>query len=359
MRSAPLLLLLAACAADPGATAAGGPAARPEGADVLLLATRPRTGVTTLHRARTGALSAPLVTLAHHGEAVVRAAVHPGGAVWATVDVEAARDPSFAASLLRLSPGRGPERLAEDVVYASRPLVTADGRVFVTRGSAGAVGPAGRVDELHVDEIDETGASRTVLAAPGFALFLAGAAGGELVLYHVVPEAQGSGARASLLAVDPDTAAVRALAQIPPFARDFSIAEGDVVFQDLAPDGTFGVQRVSLRGGAPRAEGPGAGAPRLAPFAWEGVGLLRSDERGLLVRGEPRRAPGRAPDDVEQILDVSADGAAVAGLRHRPGRSASGQGPVPFVLRADGELLDLPSPDGARVAVAGFSRGGW
>ncbi|MGK4005952.1 hypothetical protein WMF31_25245 [Sorangium sp. So ce1036] len=343
----------------PAALAA--PAARAAPARVALLATPPGATRSTLHIAEVGGGKAgpPLATLRHLADATVRARVVPGTPiVVATADTDPARDRSFNASLFRIEPHAEPTTLCDGVVHASRPLVTADGRVFVARGVAGPEphpgdGPARlRVDALTVDEVDlATGATRTVHAHRGYLAFLAGAWSGDLVIYRVSP---GS---ADLVLVNPDSGATRVIApKIPPFARDFSIdaAAGALVFQERheSDPGAWVVERLDLTSGK-RTRLEVSAWSGLAPHAWPGGGLAYTPDRGagLVVRGARAAVRGPLGAGVDAIQAVSQDGAWVAALHTNPSAF-----PVPFAIHAEsGEVAAIPAPRRARIAVAGFA----
>ncbi|MCC6558839.1 MAG: hypothetical protein IT372_38395, partial [Polyangiaceae bacterium] len=250
-----------------------------------------------------------------------------------------------------------PEALCDRVAYASRPLVTASGRVFVSRGVAGpepAPGGKGRatplrVDALTVDEIDpSTGAARTVHAMSGQILHLAAAWKNEIVLYRIAP------AGADLVAVDADSGAVRPLADMLPYARDFSIDQttGALVFQErdeLDPK-TWVIDRMDLATGQRTrlATSPSHG---LAPHAWPGGGVAYTpDRRGMALLGAAASVGAPLGPGVDAVQAISPDGAWVAALHTNP--SAFG---VPFAVRSDtGEVAAIPAPPGSRVAIAGF-----
>lgn len=328
---------------------------------VAILATPPGAARTTLHIAPVGGAKAgpALATLQHLSDAVVRARVVPRTRlVVATAETSPSRDRSFNASLFRIQPGAEPVALCDGVVHASRPLVTAAGRVFVSRGVAGPEpqpdnDPAQlRVDALTIDEVDlATGAIRTVHRHAGHLAFLAGEWKGELVLYRVSP------ASADIVLVDPDSGAARVIApSIPPFARDFSIdaAAGALVFQERheTDPGTWVIDRLDLAYGK-RTRLEASASHGLAPYAWPGGGLAYTPERatGLSVIGA--RATVRSPlgPGIDAIQAVSQDAAWVAALHTNPSAF-----PVPFAIRVEsGEVATIPAPPGARIAVAGFT----
>jgi hypothetical protein len=341
-------------------TAVAAPAA-PSAPTVAILATPPGAARTTLHLVSVGGAKAgpSLATLQHLSDAVVRARVVPRTRlVVATADTSPSRDRSFNASLFRIRPGAEPVALCDGVVHASSPLVTSEGRVFVSRGVAGQEPSPDdnlarlRVDALTIDEVDlATGAIRTVHRYTGHLAFLAGAWNGELVLYRVSP---GS---ADIALVDPDSGATRVIApSIPPFARDFSIdaAAGALVFQERheTDPGTWVIDRIDLaRGKRTRLEA--SSSHGLAPYAWPGGGLAYTPERatGLSVIGARATVRGPLGPGIDTIQAVSQDGAWVAALHTNPSAFA-----VPFAIRVEsGEVAAIPAPPGARIAVAGFT----
>lgn len=330
-------------------------------ATVALLATTPGAAQTTLHFAAIGALKAspPLAVLRHLPDATVRASVVPGTTVVvATADTRPTRDASFNASLFRLAPKAEPALLCDRVVHASRPLVTAAGRVFIARGVAGPEpspddhgAPGLRVDTLTIEEVDpRTGAARVVHTHRGYLVFLAGAWNGELILYRVAP------GHADLVAVNPDSGAERAVApSILPFARDFSIdaAAGALVFQerDEADPGVWVIDRLDLATGK-RLRLATSANNGLAPHTWPGGGVAYTPDRsaGLTVLGAQAVKRGPLGPGVDAVQAIAADGAWVVALHTSPGAFA-----VPFALRpSDGAVPSIPAPPGARIAVAGF-----
>jgi hypothetical protein len=339
----------AAPAAAQDAVAARGPT-------VALLVTRPGAGYTSLVLTRAGASAAPVPVgrFDHADGAAVKGAILPGtSVVLAVADTVAARDLSFASSLFRVEPHRPAARLCDDLVYASRPLVTALGRVFVVRGAAGSPSPtAAREDAFSVDEIDPaTGRARPVHTFAGYLAFLAGAHGREILVYRV------GAAGADLVGVDPDSGQVRVIAPaLLPFARDFSVdaARGAVVFEerDERDSGTWVVDRIDLASGA-RTRLASARRLSLAPSVWPGGGVAYAPDStsGLTLIGrtmKPILAPTR--DGVDQVQALAPDGAWVAALHTRPGEL-----PIAFAIEAaTGRTLALPAAPGERVAIAGF-----
>lgn len=343
-----------------GAPAAAQDAVTASGPTVALLVTRPGAGYSSLVLTRAGASAepVPVARFDHAAGAAVKGVVLPGtSAVLAVADTVATRDLSFASSLFRVEPHRPASRLCDGLVYASRPLVTKAGRVFVSRGTAGPAPSAastldGREDALVIDEIDPgTGHARTVHSFAGYLAFLAGAHGREILVYRV------GAAGADLVSVDADSGDVRVIApSLLPFARDFSVdaERGAVVFQerDERDSRTWVVDRVDLASGA-RTRLAAARSMSLAPSVWPGGGVAYSPDgrSGLTLIGRKMK-PIQAPtgEGIDQVQALSEDGAWVAALHTRPG-----QFPLAFAIEsATGSTLALPAAAGAHVAVAGF-----
>jgi len=305
--------------------ASGTAAAEPR---VALLATDPQGDDTELYFVAADAPLPPAVASFNHLEgASVQAAVVPGtDTVVAVADREPARDASFASGLVRLAPGAPPWWLINRVVVASRPLVTADGKIFVTRGNAGADrGDDYRIDSFTVDEIDlESGRPRMVHATGGYLVHLAGAWRGDLLLYRVAPEG------ADLVAQPIAGGTPRVLLpSLPPYARDFTVdPAGGLLFQNLAGR-RWVVERLDL-------------AARVAV--------------PIFMKSEVAAAPQLWPDG---RLSLAADRRVVAlsADRRHAAVIVSGPGgrPVPLVVDVStGVGRELPSPEGRRVTLAGF-----
>ncbi len=325
---------------------------------VALLVTKPGALHTSLYVASPGdtAPSAPLATFTHLAGATVRAAVLPGTTTLvATADTAETRDLSFNASLFRVAPHSPPEQLCDGVVHASRPLVTADGRVFVSRGAPGPDPTSAkladmRVDTLTIDEVDpSTGMLRTVHTASGYLAFLAGSYGREVLVYRVFPGG------ADIVGVDMDTSVERILVpSLPPFARDFSVdrATGTLVYQGRheTDSHTWTLDRVDLvtLDHERLLESP---SMNMVPFALTGGVLVYNPlgRGGLTVLGGT--SVGRPlGDGVDWVLATSEGGQFLAGLH-----TVQGQLPAPFLVDTEsGQAALLRAPEGARVAVAGF-----
>jgi hypothetical protein len=212
--------------------------------EVAVLSTAPESEVTELRFQALGdsKLSPVAGQLVHLPRESALGAMIPGTRSVVVVAATAwQQDLSFASSLFVLEPGKAARVLADRVAISTRPLVTADGRVFVQRGRPGE----GRIDSLTIDEIDvRTGRAREVLAFSGYTAFLAGSIGRELLVYRV-------GLRgADLIAVHADALGVRVLIPaLPALARDFAeTADGRaLLFTQGEPNGTrWFVERLDL-----------------------------------------------------------------------------------------------------------------
>lgn len=325
-------------------------AAAPEPPSLVLLATRgtePRTGVYVVPPG-TARLPPPIAVVEHLPDAAVRGALVPGrDTVLVVADRAPVRDHSFDASLLRVEPGRAALPLCDRVDHASRPLVTAGGRVFVARGRPGPARPDGyRIDELTVDEVDlASGATRVVFSGRGQHVSVQGAVGGELVLYLV------GATDAALLAAPMDGGAPRTIVSgLAPFARDFTVDGARVIFQtrDEARRDLWVIDRVDVRTGA-RERLVTAAVQHLAPFAWPGGDVAYDAGRGLaLLRGGLRAPAGAGPDVVRA---VAADGRRAAAWHYRPGE----QHPDVLILDAAARLVErIPAPRATRLEIVGF-----
>ncbi len=291
----------------------------------------------------------------HVAGAAVRGAIVPGAGVVAIADTAPRRDLSFAASLFMLEPGRAARRLCDEVVHASRPLVAPDGRVFVVRGAAGPEGDPSqlRADFLRVDEIDvETGVARTQHAFTGQLLHLAGWYDGALLIYRI------DGDSADIVALDPDGGAVRTvLADLLPFARDFSVDADALVFldRDETDPRRWHVLELDLAGGGVRSLAE-TDSVRVGPFAGAGAVFVAS------AAGPLARLRGRGPQPHSPCREVTASGCADVlrwtgadgrwsiGMHHRPGVL-----PRPFVLDAASGRTSLTSAPVGWIEPLGFA----
>ncbi len=295
---------------------------------------------------------APIVArFAHVEGSSVAGALLPGTrVVVATATLVPTRDPSFASGLVRLEPGQPARLLASGLAVGARPLVTAEGRVFVARGVAGPMPEDGRgalrVDALSVVEVSpDTGRLRPVYEVRGYVTHLAGALGRELVIYEVRP----AGAR--LLAVHVDTLAVRVLlADLAPLARDFVVdaLRRRVLFTQGDPSThAWHVAALDLSTGtlARLAEGPDVA---LLPAVLPGgaVAVSPGPGAGLVVAGGARALPPQG-EGYERLRAVH-EGVAI-GLHERPSAF-----PAPFAVElSTGEAVRLLAAPDARLDVAG------
>lgn len=324
-----------------------GAAARRSDLVVALLATEPEGAGSELYLlpADGGELPAPALRLAHRHGAAVRGAItgdsaHP--VLLAVADLAPGSDRSFGSALLRVEPGRAQATLAEGVVYASRPVLASPREVLISTGSPGVVAEGtGRVDALRVDVVDpESGATRTLLSEQGFLLYVVGVLGREALIYRVAP------ARGDLCAVDLDSGALRALGELPPLARDFSldperrelafVARGDDAWQALSIDLDRG-DRAVLGGG-----------PSMLLLPQRVAGELTLVEAGR-TRWLDHDGPPALPAPGALHVNATLRGVS-AGLVVEPGKIG-----VPVVF--DGALSDarrLPAPSGMNLAVAGL-----
>lgn len=331
-------------------------AAKPEakGPRTALVATRPGAELSSLYVVRAGDSEnlAPVATFNHLPDATVRAAVVPGAEiVLATADTTLTRDPSFNASLFRLTPHAPPETLVDRVVHASRPLVTRAARIFVARGIAGnEVEGQMRIDALAIDEVNaSTGQTQSIHAANALFLHIVGEAGREIVLYRVFPD------HADIVGVDPDSMAVRVIEKsIPPFARDFSIdAEGrTIVLQNRHETDarTWVVDRIDVATGKTQrlfASPSMTLAPSILP---RGSVLFNPPGRGLSALEAPHHVAGPLGPGVDVVAASTPDEVFVAALHTQPSAFAT-----PFLVETTtGAAIVLPAPNESRIALAGF-----
>lgn len=184
---------------------------------VAVLSSSGSTGELRFQPVDSTELAAPVVRFTHAEGSPVLGSLLPSSRV--VVATAVMKDVSFGSVLLRLEEKKPARVLADGVVYGSRPHVSGEGRVFVSRGGAGGLTDQGRVDSLVIDEVDAlTAKTRTVFSVQGFLTFIAGSLGRELFVYELTT----SGAR--LVAVHVDTLAVRVLiADMAPLARDFVV----------------------------------------------------------------------------------------------------------------------------------------
>lgn len=323
-----------------------------------LLATHPGAELTSLFLVdvRGSADLVPVSTFGHLPDATVRAAIVPGKTdVLATADVTPTRDLSFNAALFHLRPHAPPVRLVDRVVHASTPLVTAQGRVFVSRGEPGKeIEGQMRIDSLTIDEIDlVSGQSKTIHQMQGFLLFLVGSLGDQIIVYRVSPN------HADLVAITPDTGKVRVIVQeLPPYARDFSLdaQHHALVFQNRHENdsSTWTIERIDVRSGKTQRlySSP---SMTLAPFVLPHGGVLYNPPgQGLTTLDAPVSIASPLGAGVDVVQKATADGRYLCALHTQPSEFG-----VPFVMDTQsGATRVLPVPAKTRVSMAGFVEAG-
>lgn len=288
-------------------------------------------------------LVAPVVRFTHAEGSDVSGFVLPGTrVVMASATLPSGADVSFANALLRLEAGQPARVLADSLAYGSKPLVTSEGRVFVSRGRAGPSAPSEpRVDELTVEEIDpRTGKARTVFATRGFVAYLAGALGRELLVYEVGP----LGAR--LLAVHVDALGIRVLAPSLDVAHDFVVdAPRKRVLFTQRVSGAWSVTQVSTVDGATKTLATGADVAMLPTVRADGRVLIsRGEGLGLISLDGGEGLPAQGPGFERVLFERKG---VLLGLHETPS-----QFPRVFVL--DGaKPLELRAPVDARLWPAG------
>jgi hypothetical protein len=333
-------------------------AAAPTPPEAAVLSTRPGDAFTELRFQPVGTreLTAPVARFEHLDDATALGALIPGThQVVATATVFPG-DPSFASALVLLEPGRPMRVLADQVAVSNRPLVTAEGRVFVQRGIAGADVtpelPGGkpanaltRVDTLRIDEVRLSGEPRTVLSFRGYTAFLAGSFGPELLVYRVGP------AGADLVAVNPDTLAVRTLTQLEPLARDFVVDEaGHRLLFTLgdSAERAWHVESLDLVS-LERSRLGGSRLPALLPFVLGGKPARCAGPGAGTVFTDGSRALAPQGPGFDHLRFVTRDGVRV-GLDEVPSDF-----PRAFAVDARGRNLPLAAPEGARLDLAGVT----
>jgi hypothetical protein len=259
---------------------------------VVLLAAAPEVAVLstvpemTELRFQPVGLAAPVPAVArlqHVAFEDVFGALVPGTrTVVAATLAKPARDVSFASSLWALEAGKPARLLCDRVAFANRPVVSAEGRIFVQRGRPGDA-------PITVDEVDlRTGKTRELLSFTGSAAFVAGTLGREVLVYRV------SATGADLVAVHADALGVRILIPaMAALARDFAVTADRsalVYTQGDATTGRWYLERLDLRTLVRTRHAEGASMAllptplpdgRLAFAPAEGAGLI--DLEGRLV----------------------------------------------------------------------------
>jgi hypothetical protein len=323
-------------------------------ARVAVLSTVPGATETTLRwqPVAVTAVAAPAATLSHLPDGEVRGALATTpGAAFVVAETEPGRDRSFASSLWLMRSAGDPLAVAKGVVYASRPLVLADGRVVVQRGVAGdepdaQQAEAGhlRTDALSVDIYDAHGAhQKTLHQFAGYITHLAGAYGREVFLYRVRFQ------HADIVAVHADTGELRiVLPELTAMARDFSLdtESGHLVYANRDAAG-WHVARLELVSGRVDVFAR-ARDMRVMPAVWPGGGVLVNDGSGgtLLGGSGPDRALGAGFDELRATA-----GGWVALEHHVPSAFS-----VPFAFDLEAQRVhELALPSGARHSVVGVA----
>jgi hypothetical protein len=307
-------------------------------------------GRTLVHLSAAGAeLGEPFAELDHAPGGEVRAALLPDGRVAVAAPAIVARDVSFDGGLWIVGGAGDATLVAGDVVHASTPVVAPDGRVLYVRGAAGIARDGLRSDAFTVEAFDpHTGVLATLHAWDGLLVHLAACSDDEAFLYRVGPSG------ADLVAIDLASGVERTLlAEMLPFARDFTLHGGRLVFRerDETDARAWVVDALDLASGERERLYQGD-TFALAPHVWPDGGVaLSPGEGGLVLLGsaDPVERPLGAGVDV--VRGFSHDGRFVLALH-----TVAGALPEPFVIdRATGDATRLPAPPGARIALAGFA----
>jgi hypothetical protein len=288
-------------------------------------------------------------TVTHLENAGVRGGlVRSGDAVAVIADREPGSDRSWGSALFLVEPGRAAEVVCDRVRYGARPLTNPDGSIiYIERGSAGeprrGVTGALREDQLELAQVDAsaTGAVTTLFRARGFELYPAAIAGDEVVVYLI------DRTGAHLVGVGPNGRSRTILAQLAPFARDFSLRGNTVLFssRDAAHPERHTIEEVELGAGRARRLVESA-RPVVAPWVGPTGEIAYFDGAGLASL-----AGGHRPAAIEVTRAVSLDGAWAAGWRYPAGT------PLPDVVIehiASGRLTTLPAGGRRHLEVVGF-----
>ncbi len=299
---------------------------------------------------------APVVAEVAHlpGETTLGAVLPRSKTVLAIITNTPTRDLSFAASLVKLEAGKPPRFLADRVVPVTRPLVTANGRVFVQRGTAGTPSNergAMRVDELTIDEISSaTGTARTVLAFKGYFTFLIGEFDGRLLIYR-------SGTNgADVIAVHPDSLGVEQLTPIAPLARDFTVdATNRALYYTQADRARrrWFIERLDLAThqitALPVSSADMALLPTLFPFPHARLSFSPGQGQGLREVGSDQSHFTATGSGYERVRFFAARGTVAVGLNEVPSDFAT---PFAVDLRL-GTRLPLTAPPKSLLDIAG------
>jgi hypothetical protein len=309
--------------------------------EVALLCTQGESTELRFQRAGTEALASPVARFTHANGEEAKGALLPGTrTVVAIARTSKAKDASFASSLVRLSPGQSATALVDRVVYATRPLVTPEGRVFVSRGVPGP----GRVDSLSIDEVNpKSGAAHSILHYDGFATFLSGAVDGEVLVYRVGPNG------ADLVAAQQDGLGVRTvLPHLVALARDFAIEGHTLYFTQAAARGEWVVMRVDTKTGESATVLHGADITLLPTLLPAGLAYSPGAAQGLrFLNGATALLPQGS--GFERVQTVK--GGWAVGLDEVPS-----QLPTAFAVElSTGRALNLAAPALSRIDIAGVS----
>lgn len=334
--------------------AIGAPTATEPLPHVLLAFTEPNAEATAIVEAgRTWAM------VPHLADGTVKGAVLPDHRSAVVIaETVPTRDRSWN-STLSVVKSDGQIRALVDRVYAgTRPFVTADGKVLVTRGVAG-VEPEPqkgfqqplRIDAQTIEAVDPvSGESRVLWRGAGYLAFIAAVSDRDAFFYDVGPSAS------ALRAIELRTGSVRTLASDLGIARDFTLSADQraLVFTQHARGTTdeWQVVKFPLGGGAPQVL---AARPFMALFPVSlksGVAFNEGQVRGLSVLTDTdasKRIDCPFGDGADQVLAASKDGAWMAGVHTEPG--AFGR---PFVLDArTSVMLPISVPASVRSDVLG------
>ncbi len=336
------------------------PAVSPAVAFVLASPHDPAATTTDVRRVELrgdGIAAKNLATIPHAPGAVVRGDVRDGAiAVVADDSLARAGESDWNATLWSVD-ASGARAVLGGVGHATKPLIGADGVVYVERGTSGPLpdetaARAGhlREDPISIAAVSADGSARSVYSATAYTLHLCGELGHELVVYRV------RFGGADLLAIDAATGSARLVTTLPPFARDFSVdrTRGALVFgdRDAADAHRWVVARVDLATGA-WTELASARDDAPAPFALASGGFVYSapGRRGLALGGGATGevAPLGAGFDATQAESVRGDWLLVAHV-------GAGYDETVALHRASSRVLRL-TPKDERIDALGFSEG--
>lgn len=320
---------------------------------LIVLTTPPEGRQTTLWLAAHHSAPTRLGQFAHAPAGDVRAAMFNATTVMATAPFERRRDRSFDTGLYRLPLHGEPQLLLRELTHASRPLVHR-GELFVVRGKQGPSAPQPgtmRVDQLGLDRVNaQSGEAVRLHAYEGYWLHLAGAWRDEVLLYRVGP------GQADLVAVHRASGKARVfLRDLPPFARDFSVAKagGQLVFRgrNPKPGPTWQIESVDIATGTRRVLHL-SDEPATAPFAWQNGIVYNPQRRGLsLLTDRPHWASPLGPG--VDVIEATSQHSDFVAARH----TVAGNFATAFILSADGRHWPIATQQGERLAIAGFVEG--